>query len=209
MPQVIYKKYNNGVHLLVWEISENFEELKNALPENVFFEEELKELKHEAKVREFLASRLAIIRLMQLLGLEFKGLQKDEHGKPFLKDHDFQFSLTHSINYIGVVMHPTQALGVDIERPSLKIKRILPRLFTAQEIELINDDLKLMSIFWSAKEALYKLYGKRRVDFRQHLRIFNDPATNEFRGEILMPDHQKTHQLMIEEIENYLLVIAL
>lgn len=83
----------------------------------------------------------------------------------------------------------------------------MPRLFSEIENELVGSDLIKMSWFWSAKEALYKLYGKRGIDFREHLLLeFTDKI---FNGKIEMPNHQSEHTFTIEPIEDYYLVIAI
>jgi hypothetical protein len=76
----------------------------------------------------------------------------------------------------------------------------------ASEISWVSDDLEKATILWSAKEALYKLYGKRKVDFKENL--FLVPSINGLMGKIKMPDHEAEHQIYVQNIEEYLLVIA-
>jgi 4'-phosphopantetheinyl transferase len=165
------------------------------------------ESKSPHKIIEFLSSRLAIRYLAKELNIEFDGIKKDVHGKPYLVNSSWQMSITHSRKLMGVVLHPKKAVGVDIERPQSKMWKILPRLFSKQEIVYIGDNLERMSVYWSAKEALYKLYGKRGTDFRENLLIHS--LEDELFGEISMPDHQKKHQLFHEKIDEYLVVWAI
>ncbi len=206
MPIFLQKKYNNGANLLVWEIKETETELFSLLPSAILTDLELSDTAHPQKRLELLASRVAIYQLARNLSIVVDGIKKDEHGKPFLVNCSWNFSLTHSKNFIGVVFHDTVSVGIDIEIPNPKLWKIATRLFTSQELEIVGEELNTMSIFWSAKEALYKLYGKRKVDFRENLLL--QKQGNDFYGEINMPDYSSRHKLIIEHIEDYILVIS-
>lgn len=207
MPVLFTKKYDNECHLLVWQITESAIELQAMLSSDILTDAELAETRHPQKQLEFYASRLAIQTLAANLGIAFFGIKKDEYGKPFMVGNEWQMSLTHSNKYIAVAMHAQKSLGIDIEKPSEKMKKILPRLFSTSEIAEIADDLDKLSVYWSAKEALYKLYGKRKVDFRKNLLVFEDK--HKIIGKISMPDWQFDHEIWVEKIEEYFLTIAL
>lgn len=207
MPVLFTKKYDNECHLLVWQITESAIELQAMLSSDILTDAELAETRHPQKQLEFYASRLAIQTLAAKLGIAFFGTKKDEYGKPFMVGNEWQMSLTHSNRYIAVAMHAQKSLGIDIEKPSEKMKKILPRLFSTSEIDEIADDLNKLSVYWSAKEALYKLYGKRKVDFRKDLLVFE--ANYKIIGKISMPDWQFDHEIWVEKIEEYFLTIAL
>lgn len=206
MPVRFQKLCNSGAHLLVWEAREDPGQLLTLLPSTILTDAEYEHIKSPAKKLELLTSRVAIRHLAHELGIQFDGIKKDEHGKPYLVNSTWHFSVTHSRHFMGVIMHPQKPVGIDIELPQTKMWRILPRLFNPQEIEDIGDDLNKMSVYWSAKEALYKLYGKRSTDFRTNLLIHNREGILE--GEILMPDHHETHLLDTQQIDDYFLVWA-
>ncbi len=206
MPVIQLKKFDDA-HILIWEITESEYELIVDLPSTILTDQELEEAKIGQKKKEMLASRLAIRYLAKELNLNFSGIKKDEYGKPYLVDSEWQMSLTHSENYIAVIMHPNKNVGIDIEKPNKKMWRILERLFSENEIRLIGEDLDRMSIFWSAKEALYKLYGKRGTDFRQNLLI--DIDSKGYFGKIIMHDCKKEIRIFTEKVQDYILVWAI
>jgi phosphopantetheinyl transferase len=206
MPVRFQKKCESGAHLLVWEAKENPEALFASLPSTILTDAEYLTAKTEQKKLELLCSRVAIRHLAAGLDVDFDGIKKDKHGKPYLVGTPWQMSITHSKMFMAVVMHPSKAVGVDIERPQEKMWRIKERLFTSAEIIDIGDDLNRMSIYWSAKEALYKLYGRRGTDFRENLKVFQEDK--QLKGEIIMPDHHKIHNLYVEAIDGYFLVWA-
>lgn len=206
MPIRFQKEYQNHAHVLVWEVNETENELLGMLPSTLLTDAELLECKIPHKRLEMLASRLSIRALCQKLEIDFDGIKKDIHGKPYLVNSDWQMSITHSKSFMGVVLHPSQCVGIDIERPQSKMWRIAKRIFSSTELAMIGDDLETLSIFWSIKEALYKLYGRRGTDFRKNLLIERNGMN--WVGAIQMPDHQSHHEIMVEQLEEYLMVIA-
>ncbi|WP_055149317.1 4'-phosphopantetheinyl transferase family protein [Jiulongibacter sediminis] len=207
MPVRFQKKCDSGAHLLVWEAKEDAEELFASLPSTILTDAEYLTAKTEQKKLELLCSRVAIRHLAAELGIDFEGIKKDEHGKPYMVGTHWEMSITHSKKFMAVVMHPTKPVGVDIERPQEKMWRITERLYSPAEIEAIGDDLNTMSIYWSAKEALYKLYGRRGTDFKENLKVFKEG--NQLKGEIIMPDHQQVHDIHVEPVGSYFLVWAI
>jgi 4'-phosphopantetheinyl transferase len=206
MPVRFQKECSNGAHVLVWEAKESEVELLSILPSNILTDAEYLESKSPLKRLEFLTSRLAIRYLANQLNVNFDGLKKDIHGKPYLVNSTWKMSITHSKVFMGVIMHPSKEVGIDIELPQKKMWKILPRLFSEQEIIEVGKDIEKMSVYWSAKEALYKLYGKRGVDFKDNLLLHQ--KENDLIGEIKMEDYHAHHQLLQERIDDYLLVWA-
>lgn len=91
----------------------------------------------------------------------------NEYGKPFLKDFEFQFNVSHS-NALGLIAFDSLfPLGVDIEwkRPDFASAKIGKRFFSTAEVEEL---LKLAEeeihdgFFncWTRKEAYIKALGK-------------------------------------------------
>lgn len=206
MPERLFKTYNNGVSVLVWEIQESSEELLEQLPDSIIEDPVFSKIQVAHLQTEFLVGRLISANICNYLSIDYQGIEKDIHGKPHLVNVPWEMSLTHSKSFVVVAVHPSKAIGIDIEKPNAKLERIMPRLFSEAENQMADHDLTVMSWFWSAKEALYKLYGKRGIDFKEHLLL--NYSENEFSGEIILPNYQSTHDFTIEQIDDYYLVIA-
>lgn len=207
MPERLFKTYNNGVSILVWEIQESNDELLKKLPASIVEDSTFKKIKVAHLKTEFLVGRLITQQIATYLDINFEGIEKDIHGKPHLKNVAWEMSLSHSKSFVVVAVHPEKAIGIDIEVPNNKLRRIMPRLFSEAENIMVGEDIVKMSWFWSAKEALYKLYGKRGIDFKEHL--FLKYSSTRFTGEIKLPDYESQHNFNIEQIENYYLIIAI
>jgi 4'-phosphopantetheinyl transferase len=209
MPIYLEKKYENSISLAIWHITESHDELQALLPSEILTDAELAGIHNPQKQVEFFCSRLIIKYLANSLGIKYLGIKKDKFGKPYLVGTDWQMSLTHTSKYVAAVMHPTQALGIDIEKPSEKIRRITHKFLSDSEIIEANGDLEKLCIYWSAKEALYKLYGKRKVFFIENLYIF--PFQNEnskIIGKLNVDKIDKNYKIFAEKIDGYILVIA-
>ncbi len=159
-----------GGSLGVWRIDESETKLRSVLQLSEAEEAQLAKIQGKGRRREFLAARLL---LHQLSGRTERGsLIKNEHGKPFLEHSAFHVSISHTHQYSAAVGH-VQPCGVDIQLFVPKIERIAPRFMAAEELIFLTDANRLIfqHLVWSAKEAIYKCYGQRELDFRQHLLV--------------------------------------
>jgi 4'-phosphopantetheinyl transferase len=98
---------------------------------------------------------------------------KDAFGKPHLQNNHHFISWSHSGSYAVVVACETHSVGIDIETVSNKILRIEGKFCNAQDktcIKKTNHSESLLLI-WAAKESLYKLYGKKEVDFKKDMTV--------------------------------------
>lgn len=160
----------SGGSLGVWRIDEEEGKLSKQLALSDEESKQLALIKGQGRRREFLAARCL---LHQLSGRQARGnLVKDAHGKPYLAGSAFHVSISHTHQYSAAVGH-VQACGVDIQLFVAKINRIAPRFMSPRELVFLTDANRLIfqHLVWSAKEAMYKCYGLREIDFRQHLLV--------------------------------------
>jgi len=136
---------------------------------------------------EYLAGRALMKNLVETLGISYSGMKKDESGKPFLRDSGHQVSLSHSFPYAAAQIHPTHSVGIDIEQPKEKLLRIASRVLSGQEQADAGHDPVKHCIYWCAKEAMYKIYGKRGLHFNSQLLLepFKLATTGNIKGRIL------------------------
>ncbi|ADQ18849.1 4'-phosphopantetheinyl transferase [Leadbetterella byssophila DSM 17132] len=195
-----------GIQVVVWKLTESFEEL---FEDTSLCKEETQtclSIPVPAKQKEFLAGKYVIERACLLLGIPYEGLEKDEYGKPYLRGKPCEISLTHTEDYVAVAFSENGAIGIDLEKSRDQIMRIFPRLFSQLEVETVNGDLEEATVYWSAKEAMYKLYGKRSVDFRAHLMLRKENGN--LQGEIHIKDFHYPCQFHISRIAEYYMVLA-
>ncbi|MEM8583513.1 MAG: 4'-phosphopantetheinyl transferase superfamily protein [Bacteroidota bacterium] len=157
----------------LWAISEPESWLRDQL---ILLGEEQKQLdaiKGEGRRKEFLAARLLLHKLSKRPVRA--ALIKDRHGKPRLADSRYQISISHTNGLSAAFAHP-KPCGVDVQRLVQKIHRIAPKFINKQESGYLSvqDDGDLLieqHLIWSAKEAMYKAYGLKQLDFKAHLTV--------------------------------------
>jgi 4'-phosphopantetheinyl transferase len=151
----------------VWHITESEIELR-AMSSPA---REHLESRYPIKRIESLASRMLTEKLAKELNLPFSGIEKDAHGKPFLPNSEANVSLTHSYPYVAVQISTLSSVGIDVEKPSSKVVKVASRVFNKQERYDAGDELIKNCIYWCAKEALYKIYGKRGLSYADNLLV--------------------------------------
>ena len=169
MPLIFHKILPNGGELGAWQIEETEAYFLDKLE---LFPSEIRQLsKIKGRLRlEWLASRW----LLHLLsGRTLRGAcLKDEFGKPYLTDTDFEISISHSWNMVSVMAAP-YSIGVDIQREVKKIARIEKKFIRPVEKDSLQALTKVphLHIYWGAKEALYKAYGRKMIGFVRHIHV--------------------------------------
>lgn len=171
---MIYKQIEldgEGGQLLVWRTVEDADALLGELrlPHN---RDAVCSVSSAKRRRELLAVRVA---LKHLLGREV-AVAYGPSGKPCLPGYGGGVSISHSGEWVAVAVHPRCGVGIDIECPTEKVRRVAGRFLGAEERSDLagidaETDLRRLQIAWSAKEALYKLIGEEAVDFAAALRI--------------------------------------
>jgi len=101
-------------------------------------------------------------------------LEKDKFGKPFLFPRNTEINYSHTKDLIFWGEHPNTPIGVDIEYIRPKIADIYSKFVNTVELDQIQkDDLKMLTKIWSAKEAIFKAYGAKEVDFKKDIILFD------------------------------------
>ncbi len=208
MPLHTYKKINEHSSIFVWEIEESVDWFLSKLHLDEDEVERYRVFRTDQRRVHWLAYRYV---LKQIVG---KGndiiVKYNKHNKPFLHLSNDHISVSHSGKYATVIISREQLVGVDIEQVSPRLHRIADKFLssveTGREIETLSTDE--LCLHWCAKEALYKLYGDRNLDFREQIRVMHPLAgmEGEFRGVIKIKDVEKEYRLFSEKLDDYYLV---
>ncbi len=106
--------------------------------------------------------------LTEVLGEEYE-LHYSPEGKPLLRDR--YISISHSKTHLCVALSRTQEVGIDIEEIQPRLLRVKDRFLSPIEREEIGDNLPLLAICWSAKEAIYKIAGTEAGAIGEHIHL--------------------------------------
>ncbi|MEO9851649.1 MAG: 4'-phosphopantetheinyl transferase superfamily protein [Reichenbachiella sp.] len=126
---------------------------------------------HPKKKMEFLASRQLIREMCEQMNIAFHGIHKDEFGKPYLIDSAYHISISHSYPMVACALHPNTPCGIDIESARSQLLKIKHKFLNKEELEFCGEDLNKLCLHWSTKEALYKIYGRKRLIFAEQLAV--------------------------------------
>jgi len=166
MPVLKMNKVGKDSTWALWFISENEQELSFASMETC-----PEEIVSPLKRLEWLSGRALMKATLENLGLEYVGLRKDEFGKPFLKEHEHPISISHSHPYVAIQIHASRAVGIDLEQPKNKLLKIAHRVLSPEELADAGENVTKHCVYWCAKEAMYKIYGKRGLHFENQLNL--------------------------------------
>jgi phosphopantetheinyl transferase len=170
MSLIKIENINSECTWALWEITESFEELKSQIDlEKEAGQIEL--IKNESKKLEKLAGRVLLKYILKSWNESYEGTNCDFFGKPFLKNKGYSISLSHSHGVAVAIINKNAKIGIDIELTQEKIVNIAYRVFTAEEIGENDRNIPKLTTLWNIKEAIYKLYGERALDFRKNILI--------------------------------------
>lgn len=160
----LYREWSVGHDSLaaIWKIDE---------PEAFFTERTgvVSDIKNEKRRMEFLAGRFLLKYLKQDFPL--LNIRPDGQDKPRIDDNQYLFSISHSWPYVAVIISPYNECGIDIQTWHERMTVLQHKYLTADEQRFFNNDPKMLTLAWSAKEAAYKWQGMRGVEFVDHLEL--------------------------------------
>jgi phosphopantetheinyl transferase len=169
LPINYQQNINDTTHLALWEINESeaFFLNKVSLHQSV---------SHPHKRLQHLAGRY----LLQYLFPHFptNSIEIANTRKPFLRDEQFHFSISHCGNFAAAIVSETYRVGIDVELITTRVEKIKHKFLHPQElqdwkIEELEDQkrIEILTLLWSCKEAMFKWWGRGDVNFSEVMRI--------------------------------------
>lgn len=198
----VYQKKNLTQDILIglWKISEPEDDLIKMTQAKGISTTKKPQSNNKTRLSQWLSTRLL---LYDFFGNE--PIYYDELGKPYLENGWF-ISISHSNEFVAIMLNKRNHCGIDIEKISSKVERIKHKYLNDVDLKNIISQEDLTT-YWGAKEALYKYYGKKSVLFIENLFIHEfSHSTSSFRGQILMKNFQVELPMTYEKIEDYMLV---
>jgi 4'-phosphopantetheinyl transferase len=132
-------------------------------------------------------------------------LRYTSENKPYLSDSSLHISISHSHNMLAIIATNAHSTGIDIELIRDKILRVRHKFLNHTEAEFAGSDLHRLTTIWGAKEAMYKAYGLKGVDFREHLEVKSFTG-NELQGTLKKNGKTKEYHLAAENLGDYIMV---
>jgi len=208
MPLFKTINYNSSTQILVWKITESYEQLFAEVRLNEISLLRLNGMKSQLHQRGFLSIR----KLLQKAGYSDFDLFYDESGKPHLIDQK-HVSISHSHNFSTLIISDQKA-GVDIEMQRDKIIRIADKFVNNHETVCLGatnaeDYIKKLTVKWGAKEAIFKIRNEPGISFKKHIWLNSFEIQDRKTTAILEMENLKQHfAINFEEFEGFTLVYA-
>jgi 4'-phosphopantetheinyl transferase len=141
-------------------------------------------------------------------------LAKDTFSKPFFPGHEeLACSLSHSRGLVGALLvrncQPDAAFGLDLQVLVAKMPALAHKFVNEAERDAAaqfpaSAYMDILHIYWTAKEALYKAYGLKALDFKEHLHVDLDTwdgQTGGGTGTIAKGEFTRAFDLYLEKIQ--------
>ncbi len=198
---------NNDTQLLVWKITESHDELFKQVSLKDVCLARVDGMKSEQHRRGFLSVRM----LLMEAGYTDFDLYYAEDGKPHLKDGK-NISITHSYEFSAIIIS-SRNVGIDMEMQREKITKIASK-FCESEFNYLQPEqqpeyIKMLTVIWGVKEALFKMISLPGISFKQHIDV--DAFTLEGgngRANVTFEQMDNNYTFLFEEIEGFILVYS-
>jgi len=123
-------------------------------------------------------------------------------GKPVIPGK--HISISHSYDYAALAISDNNC-AIDIQKIDPRIQKIKNKFLIPVKDKYGLEELTLI---WSAKETMFKLYAKGEVDFKKHMKVKISQISDKgsFEGQFLKEDFRKILKLHYFRLKDYFLV---
>jgi 4'-phosphopantetheinyl transferase len=133
-------------------------------------------------------------------------------GRPYL-ENGIGLSVSHAYDQLAVLFSFTeQQVGIDIEKVRDKVLKIREKFLSARELSDLHDaDTEKYTLYWAAKEAVYKAHDTEGLIFAEQIAIepFSaEEKKGEIRARVTREGSQRDYCLTYHLLNDYVLVYA-
>lgn len=166
---------------------------------------ELHALSNEARQIEWMTIRGILIDFVK----DFTDITYDDHRKPHLVNSNHHLSISHSHHMVAIAIDQNKVCGIDIQHLTPKIEHIKEKFLNANELlKSKNANEVLLTLYWSVKEALFKVYGKKDIFLKDNISVneltFNGKEGTAI-GQIHTEGYESSHQLQLKMVNDYIM----
>jgi len=210
MPLLLYHIIDTHTRVAVWKATEAPDYFLEALMLTSSEQAHYDKMKPHRQ-KEWLSSRYL---LHKISGDEQRTtITKTKLGKPERAHCRKYISISHSKDFTAAVISDRK-VGIDIQKPEKKIEKIAHKFISKQEALRLEESRlhDYYHIFWGAKEAMYKAYGLKKLEFREHMHLYPFRVSDtdmEIKGWVRKNGTSQDYQLLVKRIEGTYLVVSM
>ena len=177
---IYYDKQTDGIRVVVWHVTEEYEELLSMLPDAESVQNEAEQqFSSEFRRVEWTAVRVLLYTVLD----RQVHISYNEQGAPLLPDYEgLHISISHTKGYVAIALSETAVVGIDVEQierldtsNQFNDKEKMPRVEKVRSRFMRNDEyaetIVGMLLHWSAKETVFKVLGREGVDFQDEMKV--------------------------------------
>jgi 4'-phosphopantetheinyl transferase len=211
MPLLSIRKINPDTLLGFWDLQEPADALRQQLQALAPPDLLLPEFASQNRQQQWLGGRLLAYTLLAELVSSRPRLVAVTGGKPFFDQAGLHLSISHTRHQVVVILSRSGPVGIDIEAIQPKVLRVKDKFLTLAEKEAAGEDLNKILVYWCTKETLYKLYGRKQILFKEHLRVnpFVMQPPGHLQARIQTPEFQQDFLVYYEVGTDFILTYCL
>ena len=207
MALYLRKRLDNKAEIAVWHVTETEEELKSITSVPTDEMEEISLFRSESQRRQKLAVRALINEVFE----EKMYLNHHDNGQPYLENCATNISITHTENYVAIIIHDDEEVGIDVESLDRDFSVVEKKALSEDEIDDLEKDKRneQLAIYWCAKEAIYKRMSQNRVVYAEQIEVekFNVRKEGELEATFIHKDeHEEEFDLEYMMFDRHVMV---
>lgn len=182
----------------LWQLQESASALLSQLPQAEHYAALQPTGRDTTRTTQWLAGRVLAHQLLPHLTTTHATLLNDANGRPFFPElPQYAVSLSHSGEWVAAILATHGRVGIDIEIVRAKAQQLASRFLSEAERADTGDEITKYSLYWSAKETLYKLHSRRGLVFKKQIMLdpFRLREAGVLTGHLLLQNSRSQHQI--------------
>lgn len=201
MPLNFIKYPAQDTCLGLWDITESLDELCLKYPMHEEKQDFLA-LKSEKRKKQWLAARVLVLEMMTQSNWPISHILKDIENKPYTENPTYFISISHSHQVVAAMISKKYPVGVDIENFDRDFQQVKNKFLNEKELAYVLDNDESACLYWTLKEAVYKVVGKPVYSFKET--IFAEIPTENFIPVYIQPIDQQVKVFFLKQGVFYL-----
>ena len=195
----------HATQLGIWKKEESLELLESVYILNDAENEAYSKITNESRKKEWLTTRILLTELLE----KRTDISYNTNRKPILSNHSSNITISHSRNFVVIILSASYYPGVDVEYISDRVAKVKHKFLNNRELEWCKN-IEQMTACWSAKEAVFKIFEKN-LDFHdmEIAPFIVSSNGGSFKATILKPRKQGSYSVKYRVIENDILTYTL
>ncbi len=203
----LYSKENIslGTQLGIWKKEEPIDLLESVYLLNSDEEKEFAQITNHNRKKEWLTTRILLTELLE----KRVTILHNKNRKPYLKSHNSNITISHSRNFVAIIVSANYYAGVDVEHIATRAAKVKHKFLNKTELTWCKS-LEQITACWSAKESIFKIYEKELDFYDMEVAPFTlNTDGGSFKTKVIKAGKEADYMVKYRQIEDDILTYAL